>query len=118
MSSPGPTIWVGHSFGGGRLVRAARSVACVDHLLLLDPVPIRGWGILDTKSFVLPPSVQSAACYRRRRCWGVPPYSHPIRGADCPFTNRRLGLGHDGIVGKTLVRRHLRRTIRCLADGG
>ena len=120
---PGPTpgLMVGHSFGGswcvGQLARLGESGERVGHLVLLDPVPARGWGALDRTSFALPGNVGSAACFLRRRTWGMPPFSHPIRRAECPHFNRRLGLAHDGIVGRPEVRGHVADAARRLVAG-
>ena len=118
---PPPALLVGHSFGGGRCVELCHDLDAqghaVGHLLLLDPVPRRGWGAFDRTSFVLPDNVESAACFLRRRCWGLPPFSHPIRSASCPHTNRRVGLDHDGVAGRPEVRRHLCRVVRDLCGG-
>ena len=118
---PPPALLIGHSFGGDRCVELAHDLGraghAVGHLLLLDPVPRRGWGAFDTQSFVLPGNVASAACFLRRRTWGMPPFSHPIRHADCPHVNRRLGLGHDGVAARPEVRDHLRAVVRELCGG-
>lgn len=116
VQSDAPLLVVGHSFGGSAAVDFCRTLARpVDHLLLLDPVPVRGWGVLNFTAFVLPDNVRTAACYRRRRVFGVPPFSHPIRQAACPFQNHVAGLDHDGIVRRREVQTHLRDVVRRLA---
>ena len=108
---PDTALLVGHSFGGSRCVSIAKTLERVPWLVLIEPVPRRGWGICDAKSFRLPGSVRNAACFLRRRFWGMPPFSHPIRRAAGRFVNERLGVWHDAIVRRPEVRATLTQAV-------
>lgn len=99
----GPILLVGHSFGGSALVEAANQMPDIriDHLVLLDPVPTKGWGLFNFRDFVIPDNVQAATCFWRKPI--LPPWSCPIRKAGCAYRNIYMNLGHSAFNANPLV---------------
>ena len=96
-SSATKIILVGHSFGGSRMVKLANSLSNANipvfHLVLLDPVPMDGWGILNFVDFKISDNVQNATCFYRSS-W-FPPYSCKIRKGNCPYVNLKRNWDHN-----------------------
>jgi len=103
----GPVLLVGHSFGGSKSIEfAAAAGRPIDHLLLLDPVPYRDWGIRHGgKYFVIPDAVRDAVCfYRPAGAW---PISYPIVNPSSPAVNRERPLGHAAFGESAEVREYI-----------
>ena len=91
-----PLIMVGHSFGAARSIHAARILNAmdvpVDHLFILDGVPLDGSFLPNNKEWVIPGNVKRATCYWRKP-W-IWPLSRPILNESAEYQNVPLSIGH------------------------
>jgi pimeloyl-ACP methyl ester carboxylesterase len=114
-----PLIMMGHSFGGGASVTAARKLmelgVSVDLLILLDPVPTDGWLLPKTSEFVIPDNVADSVCFHRNAC--LPPWSRPIKSALYMFQNHEMDLGHSEFNGNEEVQEDILKLIKTAEDG-
>lgn len=96
-----PLIILGHSFGGGKSNELCIDLlplgVKVDWLILLDPVPTKGWPprLFNTTDFIVPSNVQNANCFLRNAGL-IPPYSKPIRSGPGSDKNKYMSLSHVG----------------------
>lgn len=64
-----PTLWVGHSYGGAGIIRAARKlqkVMQVHEMVLVDPVTRLLWGQFKFNEWNIPDNVMRATCLYQR----------------------------------------------------
>ena len=89
-------VVLGYSFGGSKAIDTCQKLnesrVPVTCLFLLDPVPTRGWGVLNFTDFRVPDNVRQSYCWWRAP-W-LPPCSCPVRRALWPTQNFKRKIPH------------------------